>query len=181
MALAVYWLATMRELGGPYDLVGASTGQGVFKHVAYVVVAILLMLPGVLGDPTANWRRHAVSPVMRWLGQISFGVFLWHPLLMELIRDALNYPVFGGGFWVTLILTTVASLVVATLSWRFVEEPAQRRFRNGFRRSAVRAPRQRSELTRSLRPRFRRRRKAQPVGAAAEPAPVGVGAGSAAE
>jgi peptidoglycan/LPS O-acetylase OafA/YrhL len=166
MALALYWLTTTR-LGGPYDLVGATTGEGVFKHFLYAVIATLLLLPGVLGDPAAEWRRHAVHPVMRWLGQISFGVFLWHPLLMELIREALDYPVFGGGFWVTLVLTTIASLGVATLSWRFVEEPAQRRFRNGFRRTAARAPRERLQLgrlpvARKLRfRRFRRRRGAQ--------------------
>jgi peptidoglycan/LPS O-acetylase OafA/YrhL len=167
MALAGYWLATMRELGGPYDLIGASTGQGVFKHFSYAVIATMLLVPAVFGDPTANWRRHAVSPVMRWLGQISFGVFLWHPLLMELIREALNYPVFGGGFWVTLILTTVASVVVATLSWRFVEEPAQRRFRNGFRRSAVRAPREKSALAR-MGLKLPRRRRATAVATAGE-------------
>jgi peptidoglycan/LPS O-acetylase OafA/YrhL len=179
MALALYWLTTTK-LGGPYDLVGATTGEGVFKHFTYAVTAALLMLPGVLGDPTANWRRHAVTPVMRWLGQISYGVFLWHPLLMELIRDALNYPVFGGGFWVTLILTTISSLIVATLSWRFLEEPAQRRFRNGFRRNAARAPKEKSALTRTrwgsrLIPRLKGRRT--PAEKAADQEPVSTPAG----
>jgi peptidoglycan/LPS O-acetylase OafA/YrhL len=172
MALALYWLTTTK-LGGPYDLVGATTGEGVFKHFTYAVTAALLMLPGVLGDPTAEWRRHAVSPVMRWLGQISYGVFLWHPLLMERIRDALNYPVFAGGFWVTLVLTLISSLAVGTLSWRLIEEPAQRRFRNGLRRSAARPPRQTSELTKTrwgsrLIPRLRGRRTPAEVVAASE-------------
>jgi peptidoglycan/LPS O-acetylase OafA/YrhL len=174
MAVTLYWLTTTK-LGGPYDLIGASTDEVIFKHFNYAVIATLLMMPGVLGDPTAGWRKHAVSPVMRWLGQISFGVFLWHPLLMELIRQALDYQVFGGGFWVLLILTTISSLCVATLSFRFVEEPAQRRFRNGFRRTAARAPREESQLTkvriggrklRFPRPRLRRRRPQVEVPAA---------------
>jgi len=174
MAIALYWLATS-PLGGPYDLIGATTGQVIFKHFLYAVIATLLMMPGVLGDPTAGWRRYAVSPIMRWLGQISFGVFLWHPLLMELARRALDYQVFGGGFWVLLILTLISSLTVATLSFRFVEEPAQRRFRNGFRRTAARAPREQSQLTkvrvggrklRLPRPRLRRRRPQVEVPAA---------------
>jgi peptidoglycan/LPS O-acetylase OafA/YrhL len=171
MALALYWMATTEYLGGPYSLDGATVGQGMFKHFTYSIVAFLLLLPAVIGDPTAPWRQHAVSPVMRWLGQISFGVFLWHPLLMELIRDALDYPVFGGGFWVTLILTLISALFVATLSWRFIEEPAQRRFRNGFRRTAARAPRERSALTRirwGSRLRLRRRRQNVEAAAAAE-------------
>ena len=146
IGVALYWLTTT-GLGGPYDLVGATAGQVIFKHFTYAVIATLLMLPGVVGDPAARWRGFAVSPIMRWLGQISFGVFLWHPLLIELIRGALNYQDFAGAFWATLLLTLIASLTVATLSFKFVEEPAQRRFRNGFRRTAARAPRERSQLS----------------------------------
>jgi peptidoglycan/LPS O-acetylase OafA/YrhL len=42
-------------------------------------------------------------------------------------------PEVGGYFWPSLLLTLALSCAVGTLSYRYVEEPAQRRFRNGFR------------------------------------------------
>jgi peptidoglycan/LPS O-acetylase OafA/YrhL len=137
LGLAGYWLTTTKGLGGPFDLTGATAAQGMLKHITFSVVATLLLLPAIFGEPGAGWRKWALSPVMRWLGQISFGVFLWHPILMETIRRILGLTVFGGGFWVTLVLTLIVSLIAGTLSWRYVEEPAQRRFRNGFRSGPV--------------------------------------------
>ncbi|HST84754.1 MAG TPA: acyltransferase [Kineosporiaceae bacterium] len=134
LALAGYWLTTTK-LAGPFGLEAAATmSEALLKHFGYLVIATLIMLPVVLGDPAASWRRVACTPFFAWLGQISFGIFLWHPMLMAAIRRMLRLaPLTGGGFWVTLILTLIASSVAATLSWRLIEQPLQRRWRNGFR------------------------------------------------
>jgi peptidoglycan/LPS O-acetylase OafA/YrhL len=134
LALAGYWLTTTK-LAGPFGLEAAATmSEALLKHFGYLLIAILIMLPVILGDPMASWRRVACTPFFGWLGQISFGIFLWHPMLMAAIRRMLRLaPLTGGGFWVTLILTMLASAVAATLSWRLIEQPLQRRWRNGFR------------------------------------------------
>jgi peptidoglycan/LPS O-acetylase OafA/YrhL len=143
LAVAGFWLVTT-ALGGPYGLEGPSTSEALFKHLIYVAIAVLLLLPAVFGDPSAAWRRIACNPFFSWLGRISFGVFLWHPMLMMTSRRILGLTDLDGGFWITTIFTLVASAIVGTLSWRLVEEPLQRRWRNGFRSkrgySAVPAP-----------------------------------------
>jgi peptidoglycan/LPS O-acetylase OafA/YrhL len=127
LALALYWLATTR-LAGPYGLEGATASAGLLKHLIYIVITVLMLLPAMFGARSAGWRRAAIHPVMTWLGQISFGVFLWHPMLMEALRRLLGMAAFTGGFWITLVLTLTLSLAAGTLSWRYLEEPVQRRW-----------------------------------------------------
>jgi peptidoglycan/LPS O-acetylase OafA/YrhL len=138
LALAGYWLATT-PLGGPFGLAGPGTGQAMVKHVIYTVIAALLLLPPVFGDPGAGWRPLATNRFFSWLGQVSFGVFLWHTMLLAAIRRILLMPAVGGGFWITLILTLIASTIAGTLSWRCVEQPLQRRWRGGIRLRTGRA------------------------------------------
>jgi peptidoglycan/LPS O-acetylase OafA/YrhL len=141
LALAGYWLTTT-TLAGPYDLHGPTTAQATFKHLTFLIIAVLLLLPAVFGDGSAGWRKTACNPFFGWLGKVSFGIFLWHPMLMGAIRRILGLSAFGGGFWITLVLTLAASAVTATMSWKYLEEPLQRRWRNGFRsqRSRPAAP-----------------------------------------
>jgi peptidoglycan/LPS O-acetylase OafA/YrhL len=139
LGLAGFWLTTT-ELGGPYGLEGPSAAQATLKHLVFLVVAVLLLLPAVFGDGEAGWRRVARNRFFSWLGRISFGVFLWHPMLMGAIRRLLRMDDIGGGFWLTLTLTLLASAVAGTLSWRFIEAPLQRRWRNGFRADKNAAP-----------------------------------------
>ncbi len=134
LALAGFWLGTTM-LAGPFGLEGPTSAEAMFKHLLFVVVAVLLLLPAVFGDPAARWRTVAGNRLFRWLGRISFGVFLWHPMLMDAVRSLLGLDAFSGGFWITLILTLAASLIAGSLSWKYVEEPAQRRWRNGRRRT----------------------------------------------
>jgi len=54
---------------------------------------------------------------------------------MDAIRSLLGLDAFAGGFWITLVLTLAASLIAGTLSWKYVEEPAPRRWRTGRRRA----------------------------------------------
>jgi len=132
LGLAGFWLTTT-ELAGPYGLDGPAPQQAMFKHLLYLAIAIVLLLPAVFGDPDARWRRTAGNRFFSWLGRISFGLFLWHPMLMEAIRRMLRMGPVGGSFWLTVTLTLLAGSAAATLSWRFVEDPLQRRWRNGFR------------------------------------------------
>jgi peptidoglycan/LPS O-acetylase OafA/YrhL len=133
LCLAGYWLVTTEKIGGPFGLEGATTASNIAKHLIYLVLATLMLLPAIFGDSRAGWRTTAMHPVMTWLGQISFGVFLWHPMLMETAIRVLRIPPFTGKFWLILVLTLASSLVAGTLSWKYLEEPAQRRWRNGFR------------------------------------------------
>jgi len=71
----------------------------------------------------AGWfgRLLGVRP-LRWLGVRSYGVYLWHyPVI------ALTAPSVSTGFDLPrAVLQVLATLVLAELSWRFVESPVRR-------------------------------------------------------
>lgn len=107
------------DLAGPW-------GQ-LAKHYLYGGVAFFLLLPLVLGPRDSAYARALSSPLMQRLGTVSYGVFLWHLLLISVIANALGLGVFGGGFLILWPLTVAASVAVAAVSWRFLEKPILRR------------------------------------------------------
>jgi hypothetical protein len=56
---------------------------------------------------------------MRWVGQRSYGIYLWHfPIIILTTPDGAQGVDLGRA-----ILQVAATLVVAALSWRFIENP----------------------------------------------------------
>jgi peptidoglycan/LPS O-acetylase OafA/YrhL len=107
--------------------------------VATVMVVAALAHPASLLGPALGWRP------LRWIGVRSYGIYLWHWPIIVLttpnVQRGVNLPV--------AILQVGATVAVAALSWRFVEEPIRRgalgrlwaKIRSGgWRRKAV--PRQ---------------------------------------
>ncbi|MGY2003494.1 acyltransferase family protein [Blastococcus sp. SYSU DS1024] len=123
---ALFWVATT-PLAGPLGLVEPTPGQAVFKQTLYLGVATLLVLPLVLGDQRAGLARQALgSRAGRFLGEISYGVFLVHVTvlagafaLFDLVQFTGNVVVVGTGTW-------LVSVALATLLYRLVERPASR-------------------------------------------------------
>jgi peptidoglycan/LPS O-acetylase OafA/YrhL len=132
MALALYWLATT-SLAGPYGLSPATLGSATTKHLLYLAFATVLLVPAVFGDPQARWQRAARHPVLRWLGMVSYGLFLWHLVVLEGVRATFGLEPFSGHFPALLGATLVLGVLAAGASWYLVERPAQRRLRRFVR------------------------------------------------
>jgi peptidoglycan/LPS O-acetylase OafA/YrhL len=64
----------------------------------------------------------AVQP-LRWIGERSYGIYLWHWPIFQLTRPSLDIGLTGTG---NLILRLVLTGVLAELSWRFLEQPVRR-------------------------------------------------------
>lgn len=139
-------------IAGPLTFDPAQPNSLVIKHLLYGAIAAFLLLPGFLGvgDTRAQharatesswWARLLGSPVMVYLGAISYGVFLWHLVLLRFIQNGLGLEVFAGGFWIVWPLVVLASIGVASASWFLLERPilewAHRRTGRG---SAPRTP-----------------------------------------
>ena len=72
----------------------------------------------------ADARRGA--GLLSGAGDVSYGLFLWHVLVLQVLFTTLHLRLFHAPFALVLIVTLVVSLALARLSWRVVEAPAIR-------------------------------------------------------
>jgi peptidoglycan/LPS O-acetylase OafA/YrhL len=126
-----FWLLTL-PLGGPLDVTPASTWEWTMYHVLAGASAFFFLLP--LTQGRSHWADSLLgNPTMQWLGEISYGVYLWHLGLLIAIARWFGWPAFSGHFVALFVLTALAATVVAGLSWHFVEQPLLRRFSSSWR------------------------------------------------
>jgi peptidoglycan/LPS O-acetylase OafA/YrhL len=79
----------------------------------------------VLAHPSTLLGRILGAPPLRWIGVRSYGIYLWHyPIIV------LTSPVVGTPGPLLTLAQVGATVAVAALSWRFVEEPIRK---HGFR------------------------------------------------
>ena len=104
-------------LGLPYDFP--------FLHLG--IALTLLAFPHARHLPAIS-----ELPPVRFLAQISFGIYIWHFLILELLRQFFVSSYGWGGIsdtalWLEITGVSVPlALLAGTLSWRLVESPALR-------------------------------------------------------
>ena len=74
------------------------------------------------------------------MGHVSYGLFLWHPLVIELIYLLEDRPLFTGQFVNVFALTMVFGLAYAAVSYYGVERPLQTLGTQSRRRPTGRGP-----------------------------------------
>ena len=89
------------------------------------LVAAGVVLPLVMGT-TSGWSRLLAQPVMRWLGLVSYGLFLWHLPVFTAVYAVTGAEFFRGGILPLLSFGVPISLLLAFLSHQFVELPSSR-------------------------------------------------------
>lgn len=79
-------------------------------------ILTVLMVYAVSGRKT--WLSRFLShPVLKWIGDRSYSIYLWHYPIILLISKGIK-----ASWWITLI-EIVLSVVLAELSYRFIETP----------------------------------------------------------
>jgi peptidoglycan/LPS O-acetylase OafA/YrhL len=136
---AVLLLVAVTPVAGPRGFAEVPAGYAVAKELVYALVATAALLACISRSARGSATgRVLAGPSMRYLGRISYGIFLWHLLVMNWWYEVDPRPLFSGGFWVVLVATTTGSILVSSLSWFLVERrliaatwkdksPAQRR------------------------------------------------------
>ena len=124
IALAALAVATT-PVTGPRDLAEPTAGEFATKLVLYLVVAVMLIVPVAFG-PQTRTKGVFDSVLGRWLGRVSYGLFLWHPFVLEGIYLVDDRPEFTGDPLGTFGLTVAGGLVLASISYYAVEKPFQR-------------------------------------------------------
>jgi len=127
IAALLFWIATT-QIAGPLALFPApSAGESVAKHVLYVAIAAFALLPLVADvEPQPLVRAVLANPVSRYLGKISYGIFLWHLVVLEAWMRFTDTPIFSGRFWSMLGVTLAGAIAAASLSYHLLEHPLQR-------------------------------------------------------
>jgi peptidoglycan/LPS O-acetylase OafA/YrhL len=134
-AVAVFALATS-PLAGPYDLSPPTAGQAATKNLLYFVLALLIVFPAVACSDESNEPKVVQAlggRVGHFLGDISYGVFVYHVVVLGVIEHLTHHVVFTGRFASLFWLTLVVSVVLATASYRLIERPIMRRGRHDRR------------------------------------------------
>ena len=120
-ALAVLAVATT-PIAGPKNLTEPTASEFAVKTALYAVFAVLILLPVAFG-PATRTKAALESGPARWLGTVSYGLFLWHPFVLESVYVLTGRPKFTGDLLSTYLLTVAGGLVLAALSYYVVERP----------------------------------------------------------
>ncbi|WP_075907526.1 acyltransferase family protein [Actinomadura sp. CNU-125] len=115
---------SLAESGGPWT--------SVLHMVLFGACALAFVAPVALAPPEHRAMGAALgNPVMRFLGRVSYGLFLWQMIIIVAYYEILDRT-FRGSVPTDLPVLAAASIAAAALSYYLVERPMQavaRRFR----------------------------------------------------
>lgn len=136
IAGATYVLASTPVAGSLLLVPGHGPGLTV-RILLGTIFALGLLLPLTLGGDSLL-RRTLASRPLRSLGEISYGVFLWHVPVFFFLFWVSGAQNFRGGLVTLLVIGTPLSFLLGWLSHRLVEAPlirwaARRRSTSGPR------------------------------------------------
>ena len=115
-ALALYAIAGT-ALTGPRDFSSPDVlWTAELRLLVYGACALCFLAPVALSPADGLLAR----PVPRFLGEISYGIFLWQmPVVLTVV------PLVGPRFLVATALTVPSTIAIAMLSHRLIERPVQ--------------------------------------------------------
>ncbi len=126
-AAAALYAVACTPLAGPHDFSPMTPGEAVVRNVLHMSVAVLLVLPLVLGQERGGPVRRALSgQTAHRLGEISYGVFLVHKPLLFGLYSWLAVPEVSGDFVAVTVLVLAPSMTIAAGLYLLVERPLRR-------------------------------------------------------
>lgn len=127
VAAAAALVAALPLLDLPRGIQGMAAVDHMARNLVFATVGLVLLVVGVFGDQRRGAvRRFLRSRPVHFLGTVSYGIFLWHVIVLRELADRLGLERTWGGFAVLLPLTCAVTVAVAWLSWVAVEQPLLR-------------------------------------------------------
>ena len=139
-AAEFYWLFSQLNLPRLFE--DETLSQTLLHYPFAGLSAFFLLIPGTLGDetrgPVAGFFR---SAPMAWLGMVSYGIYLWHTMWVELGLRLADSGQLSRSVWVQLLFVITMTLASAALSYWLVERPLLDRVHwRGTRGARARSP-----------------------------------------
>lgn len=94
-----------------------------------VVVALLtaVTITGAIVPGSVLGRTLDLAP-LRWVGERSYGLYLWHwPVFVLVVAVLPGWPRLGAGGWALGGIALVITVAAAMLSYRYLEQPIRRK------------------------------------------------------
>jgi peptidoglycan/LPS O-acetylase OafA/YrhL len=129
LAAAALWVAATR-LGLDQVFTGFDGGQTMARSALFLICAAGVVGPSALAQAhprvvssawSIGWRRWA-----GWAALISYGVYLWHQLVVTRWMHNRGYPNFQAPFPTSLIAVAVISVAAAMVTYWLVERSTLR-------------------------------------------------------
>lgn len=126
-AAAVLFGLACSPLAGPYSFGVSTPAEAVARNLLYMGTAVLVVLPLVLSGPHEGPVRRALSSrPARMLGEVSYGLFLVHLVVLVGLYDTLDASIFTGALWLVAPIVWVTSVALAAVMYVAVERPVRR-------------------------------------------------------
>jgi peptidoglycan/LPS O-acetylase OafA/YrhL len=173
-AAVCYWAAS-KKIGLPvWPIYTATVRTDLGKHLFYGLFGFFLLLPAVFGPQRRGLvRRFLASRVMTFLGSISYGIYLWHQTVIDVVMYRANLTIWGVSFLALFVPVLLITVALAALTHYLVERPSQnlarslaRQWRNRERRQPLVTLVARLRRARYVEAAGETRWLAEPVGAA---------------
>ena len=88
-------------------------------HMLLVLAGILLFINVLWGPRHWPLQRFLESPFMRTAGLLTYGTYLWHPVVLIVLHQ--RAP--DGGMLLYQVVTVVGSIALASITYVLVERP----------------------------------------------------------
>lgn len=89
--------------------------------IALLTVVTCMTLAAAAHPETMVARLLALAP-LRWLGERTYGIYLWHMPVAAFLPEHTFY----GNTWLRAAIVIALTLVLASLSWTIIEDPIRK-------------------------------------------------------
>jgi len=106
------------------------------RDAVYAIVALLLFLPAVTAAPAGErtvTRRFLALPALLWVGAVSYGIYLYHLLVLTKLNEWGYGDLIHGSAIAWALAGIAGSIVLGAASYYLIERPLIRSSHRGRR------------------------------------------------